>query len=58
MFRPPAVRDRVPGRYAARRLSAYVNHVYFYVWDRDFGGWLPQGLHVRPLEHPRMVERP
>lgn len=38
VFRPPAVRDRVPGRYAARRLSAYVNHVYFYVWDRDFGG--------------------
>lgn len=38
VFRPPAVRDRVPGRYAARRLSAYVNHVYFYVWDHEWGG--------------------
>ncbi len=38
VFRPPAVRDRVIGRYAVRRTSAYVNHVYFYVWDGDFGG--------------------
>jgi hypothetical protein len=38
VFRPPARRARQPGRYAAGRASAYVNHVYFYVWDHDFGG--------------------
>lgn len=38
VFRPPAVRDRVPGRYGVRRTSAYINHVYFYVWDAAFGG--------------------
>ncbi len=38
VFRPPAVRDRVPGHSAARRLSAYVNHVYCYIWDHEFGG--------------------
>ena len=37
VFRPPAVRDRVPGRYAARRTSAFINHVYFYLFDRDVG---------------------
>jgi hypothetical protein len=38
VFRPPPKRGRVVGRYAATRASAYVNHVYFYLWDRDFGG--------------------
>lgn len=40
VFRAPAVRDREPGRYAVRRLSAYVNHLYLYLylWDRDMGG--------------------
>lgn len=38
VFRAPAVRDRRPGQYAARRVSGYVNHVYFYVWDHEFGG--------------------
>lgn len=38
VFRSPAKRDREPGRYAVRRLSAYVNHLYFYLWDRDMGG--------------------
>jgi hypothetical protein len=38
VFRPPAKRDREPGRYAARRTSAYVNHIYFYLFDRDMGG--------------------
>ena len=37
MFRPPAVRERVPGRYGVRRTSAYINHVYFYLWDVAFG---------------------
>ena len=37
-FRPPAVRDRIPGRYGVRRTSAYINHVYFYLWDAEFGG--------------------
>ena len=38
VFRPPAVRDRVPGRYAARRLRSFVNRVYCYIWDAEFGG--------------------
>ena len=38
VFRPPPKRGRVVGRCAATRASAYVNHVYFYLWDRDFGG--------------------
>lgn len=37
VFRPPAVRDREPGRYAARRTSAYVNHIYLYLFDREVG---------------------
>lgn len=37
VFRPPAVRDREPGHYAARRLSAFINHVYVYLFDRDMG---------------------
>ena len=38
VFRPPAKREREPGRYAVRRTSAYVNHLYFYLFDRDMGG--------------------
>ena len=38
VFRPPAKRDREPGRYAVRRTSAYVNHVYFYLFDAEVGG--------------------
>ena len=38
VFRPPAKRDREPGRYAVRRTSAFVNHVYVYLFDRDMGG--------------------
>jgi hypothetical protein len=37
VFRPPAVRDRVRGRYAVRRTSAFINHVYFYLFDADVG---------------------
>ena len=55
VFRPPPKRGRVVGRYAATRASAYVNYVYFYLWDRDFGGAFNQGLHVRALERPDMV---
>lgn len=38
VFRAPLKRDRQPGRYAAGRASAYINHIYFYVWDAEFGG--------------------
>ncbi len=38
VFRAPAKRDREPGRYAVRRTSAYVNHVYLYLFDRAMGG--------------------
>jgi len=37
VFRAPAKRDREPGRYAVRRTSAYVNHVYLYLCDRVMG---------------------
>jgi hypothetical protein len=37
VFRPPAKRDREPGHYAVRRTSAFVNHVYFYLFDRTMG---------------------
>ena len=60
VFRPPAVRDRVPGRYAARRTSAFVNHVYFYLFDvlpvrRRGRAGLHQALHVCAVEPPGMV---
>ena len=38
VFRPPAKRDREPGHYAVRRTSAYVDHVYFYLFDAQVGG--------------------
>ena len=37
VFRPPLKRERQPGKYAVKKLSAFVNHVYFYIWDADFG---------------------
>jgi len=37
VFRPPAKRDREPGRYAVRRTSAFINHVYFYLFDAEMG---------------------
>lgn len=37
VFRAPAKRDRVPGRYAAGRGSAFVKFVYFYIYDADWG---------------------
>jgi hypothetical protein len=37
VFRAPAMRDRVPGRYAVRRTSAYINHIYCYLFDTDVG---------------------
>lgn len=37
VFRPPAKRDREPGRYAVRRTSAFVNHLYVYLFDHEVG---------------------
>jgi hypothetical protein len=38
VFRPPRKERRGSGGgFATSRNSAFVNHVYFYIWDRDFG---------------------
>jgi hypothetical protein len=37
VFRAPAKGQRETGRFGAHRNSAFVKHVYFYIWDKDFG---------------------
>jgi hypothetical protein len=37
VFGAPTKKQRQRGRFAATRRSAYPNHVYLYIWDRDFG---------------------
>jgi hypothetical protein len=37
VFGPPTKKQRQRGRFAATRRSAYPNHLYLYIWDRDFG---------------------
>ncbi len=37
VFRAPGKRQRPVGKYAATRNSAFVNHVYFYILDADWG---------------------
>jgi hypothetical protein len=37
VFGAPTKKQRQRGRFAATRRSAFPNHVYFYIWDRDFG---------------------
>jgi hypothetical protein len=37
VFRPCGRRQREKGKYSVTRAAAYVNHVYFYIWDADWG---------------------
>ncbi len=37
VFRAPTRRQRPVGKYAATRNSAFVNHLYFYILDADWG---------------------
>jgi hypothetical protein len=37
VFRPGGKRQREVGKYSVTRASAYVNYVYFYIWDQDWG---------------------
>lgn len=37
VFRPPCKKQREKGKFAAGRNSAFVKHIYLYVFDRDFG---------------------
>ena len=55
VFRAPAKRDRVPGKYAAGRGSAFVKFFYFYIYDADWGPsfirfctYAPFGIRVWP----------
>src|SRR5262249_58426066 len=58
VFRAPAKRRRVPGRYAAGRGSAFVRFIYFYIYDADWGPsfirvctYAPFGIRVRLNGH-------
>jgi len=37
VIRPGPKAERQRGRYTVQRGSAFVNHIYFYLWDADFG---------------------
>ncbi len=37
VIRPGPKAERQPGRSTVTRGSAFVNHIYFYIWDTDFG---------------------
>jgi hypothetical protein len=57
--RPPRKERRgCGGGFAAGRNSAFVKHLYLYIWDRDFGPHLHQVLHLRALVGPRLPQRP
>jgi hypothetical protein len=58
VFRPPSPNQRQKGGFAAGRNSAFVNHFYFYVWDRDFGPSFHQVLHLRALGCARLSQCP
>ena len=37
VFRPPSKKQRQVGKFAAHRNSAFVKHIYVYIFDKDFG---------------------
>ena len=55
VFRAPAKRDRVPGKYAARRGSAFVKFIYIYIYDSDWGPSFHPLLHLRAFRHPGLA---
>ncbi len=57
VFRPPSKLQRQVGKFAAIRASAFVKHVYLYIWDRDFGPGFLKFCTYAPLPGPGLAER-
>lgn len=63
-FQAPRKKDRERGKFNPNRRWVFVNHVYFYIWDRDFGPtflcyctYAPFGLTFCLNGHQWLVQR-
>lgn len=63
-FQAPRKKDRECGKFNPDRRRVFVNHVYFYIWDRDFGptflrycSYAPFGLAFCLNGHQWLIQR-
>ena len=64
VFRPPSKKQRQVGKFVAHRNSAFIKHIYVYIFDKDFGPgfikfctYAPFGLRVCLNGHQWLLQR-